>query len=141
MEVSNRTILQGLKKRIEDIPRSWVDELPNVLWSYRTTPRSTTGESPFRMAYGIEAVSPAEVSLSSPRIKSFDLKSSLVGIKLHNDLIEETRENVATKVRMQQQKMATYFNKRVKVKKFFFNKSCISTLGSWEVVVDLGRPL
>lgn len=93
------------------------------------------------MAYGIEAVSPAEVSLSSPRIKSFDPKSSLVVIKLHNDLIEETRENVATKVRMQQQKMATYFNKRVKEKKFFFNKSCISTLGSWEVEVNLGRPL
>lgn len=50
VEVSNRTILQGLKKRIEETPSSWVDELPNVLWSYRTTPRSATGESPFRMA-------------------------------------------------------------------------------------------
>lgn len=36
-ESTNRDILKG----------NWVEELPHVLWAYRTTPHSTTGESPF----------------------------------------------------------------------------------------------
>ena len=33
-----------------------------VLWAYRTTPHSTTSESPFRLTYGIEAVVPIELT-------------------------------------------------------------------------------
>lgn len=43
VEITNKAILQGLKKRLLEAERNWVDELPNVLWSHRTTPRSTTG--------------------------------------------------------------------------------------------------
>ncbi|KAL0344702.1 UNVERIFIED_CONTAM: Gag-Pol polyprotein [Sesamum radiatum] len=46
-EVTNRTILQHLKTRIEGAKSSWVDELPGVLWAYRTTPRSATVRLPF----------------------------------------------------------------------------------------------
>ncbi|KAL0449610.1 UNVERIFIED_CONTAM: Gag-Pol polyprotein [Sesamum latifolium] len=46
-EVTNRTILQHLKTRLEGAKSSWVEELPGVLWAYRTTPRSSTGETPF----------------------------------------------------------------------------------------------
>lgn len=121
VEVSKRTILQGLKKRVEDAPRSWVVELPNVLWSYRTTPRSATGESPFRLAYGVEAISPAEISLASLRVDTFDQVQSLEGLKFHNDLVEEVRSEAAEKVKLQQHKIAAYFNKKVKGKLFVVN--------------------
>ncbi|KAL2226356.1 UNVERIFIED_CONTAM: hypothetical protein Sindi_1994300 [Sesamum indicum] len=45
-EVTNKTILQHLKTRLEN-KGSWVDELPGVLWAYRTTPRTATGETLF----------------------------------------------------------------------------------------------
>ena len=34
----------------------WPAELPFVLWSCKTTPRTHTGESPFSLAFGPEAV-------------------------------------------------------------------------------------
>jgi hypothetical protein len=37
-EVSNKTVLDGIKKRLEDAKGRWVEELPNVLWTFRTTP-------------------------------------------------------------------------------------------------------
>lgn len=77
VEVTNRTILQGIKKRLQEVPRCWAEELPNVLWSYRTTPRTSTRESPFRMAYGTEFVLPMETSLTSPRVEMFDQDSSV----------------------------------------------------------------
>ena len=57
-EASNKVILDGIKKRLEAAKEKWVEELPDVLWTYRTTPRRSTGESPFAMAYGTEAVIP-----------------------------------------------------------------------------------
>ncbi|KAL0415847.1 UNVERIFIED_CONTAM: Gag-Pol polyprotein [Sesamum latifolium] len=36
-EVTNRTILQHLKTRLEGVKGSWVEELLGVLWAYRMT--------------------------------------------------------------------------------------------------------
>ncbi|KAL0448679.1 UNVERIFIED_CONTAM: hypothetical protein Slati_1424300 [Sesamum latifolium] len=60
-EVTNRIILQQLKTRLGDAKENWVDELPRVLWAYRTTPREFTHETPFSLIYGIEVVLPAEI--------------------------------------------------------------------------------
>lgn len=46
VEVINRVLLDGLKNKLEHEKTSWVKELSSVLWAYRTTPRSTTVETP-----------------------------------------------------------------------------------------------
>ncbi|XP_074323773.1 uncharacterized protein LOC141660685 [Apium graveolens] len=107
-----------LKKRVDELLRPWVDELPNVLWSYRTTPRSSMGVSPFKMAFGLEAVSPIEVFLNSPRVEYFDVEASREGIRLHNVLMEEIRDEASMRVLQQQARTTAYFNKKVKVKQF-----------------------
>ena len=52
-EAVNRVIVSELKKRLDDAKGSWVEELPHVLWVYRTTPRRSIGETPFSMTYGV----------------------------------------------------------------------------------------
>jgi len=42
-----------------------------VLWAYRTTPRISTGETPFLMTYGTEVVILAEIGLSGMRVSDF----------------------------------------------------------------------
>ena len=59
-EVVNKVILSELKKRLDDAKGKWVEELPHILWTYKTTPRKSTGETPFSMTYGAEAVIPLE---------------------------------------------------------------------------------
>ena len=56
VEAVNKVIVSGLKKRLDNAKGKWVEELPHVLWTYRTTPRRSTGETPFSMTYGAEAV-------------------------------------------------------------------------------------
>ena len=34
----NKAIVSGLKKRLDNVKGRWVDKLPHVLWTYRTTP-------------------------------------------------------------------------------------------------------
>ncbi|KAL5555089.1 hypothetical protein UlMin_037325 [Ulmus minor] len=65
VEAVNKTIKQTLKKKLEKSKGAWVDELPLVLWAYRTSFRAATGETPFSLAYGVEAVIPIEIKLFS----------------------------------------------------------------------------
>ena len=57
-EAVNKVIVNGLKKRLDDAKGKWVEELPHVIWMYRTTPHRSTGKTPFSMTYGAEAVTP-----------------------------------------------------------------------------------
>jgi hypothetical protein len=56
--VSNKVILDRIKKRLEDAKGRWVEEIPSVMWTHRTTKRRSTGvlrETPYALAYGVEA--------------------------------------------------------------------------------------
>ena len=46
-KATNKTIINGLKKKLENAKERRVEELPNVIWAYRTTPKRSTGETPF----------------------------------------------------------------------------------------------
>ena len=45
-----------------------------MLWAYRTTPRCSTGETPFSMTYGAETVIPVEIGLLTSRFEVFQVK-------------------------------------------------------------------
>ena len=49
--------------------------MPNVLWAYRTTTRTSTRETPFRLTYGIEAMIPVEVGVTSIKREAFNEES------------------------------------------------------------------
>ena len=40
-----------------------MDELSHVLWAHRTTNKTSTGDTPFSLVYGTEAVIPAEIGM------------------------------------------------------------------------------
>ena len=70
-ERANGLILSGIKPRLVEplqrAPGAWIDELPAVLWSLRTTPNRSTGFTPFFLVYGAEAVIPSDIEFDAPR--------------------------------------------------------------------------
>ena len=77
-----------------DAKERWVEELPYVLWAYRTTPRRSTEETPFSMSYGAKAVIPIEMGFSTLRTQSFNSNNNDELLERSLDLIEERRESV-----------------------------------------------
>ena len=75
-EVTNQTLLKIIKAKLDEAKGAWSEELPIVPWAYRTTTRTLTGETPFRLTYGTEAVIPVEVVVTSVRRKAFNEKSN-----------------------------------------------------------------
>ena len=88
--------MQGLKRRLDEKKGSWVEELSNVIWAYRTTPRSLTGETPFRLTYGMDAVIPMEIGSSSYRVSGgIDQEVNNLNTRICLDLLEEKRERAS----------------------------------------------
>ena len=67
VEPVNKIIKFNLKKKLEERKGLWVEELLKVLWAYKMTSRTTTGEAPFSLAYTVEAMIPVEIGVPSLR--------------------------------------------------------------------------
>ncbi|KAL5555631.1 hypothetical protein UlMin_037867 [Ulmus minor] len=48
VEVVNKTIKRNLKRKLEGLKNAWVEELPRLLWAYRTTCRTATRKPHFQ---------------------------------------------------------------------------------------------
>ncbi|XP_016196013.1 uncharacterized protein LOC107637075 [Arachis ipaensis] len=120
-EAVNKAILAGLKRRLQDAKGAWVDELPQVLWAYRTTLRSTTGESPFRLAYVIKAMIRIEIAEESPRVRFYDEVNNVQAQKEELDLLPKVREQAWIKEEVLKQCMALRYNQKVIKRSFTTN--------------------
>ena len=107
-------ILDGLKKRLDEAKEKWVNELPHVLWSYRTNPRRTTGETPFSMMYGVEAVIPLETEFPTMRTNQFKEHNNDNQLCASLDCVEEKREMATIKLVHNQHKLRLGYEKKVK---------------------------
>ena len=65
------------------------EELPSVLWAYRTMLKRSTGETPFSTTYGVEVVIPAEVNLCNARVSRFSSAENSELMLKHLNLLEE----------------------------------------------------
>ncbi|XP_027157186.1 uncharacterized protein LOC113758608 [Coffea eugenioides] len=114
VENANRTILQGLKTRLEVAQSNWLDELPSVLWANRTTSRTATHETPFSLTYGVEAVVPAEIGLPSPRTQNFIAPANEEELRYGLDMLEAKREEAAIRMAKYKSQLARYHNAKVR---------------------------
>ena len=112
----NKVILNGLKKRLDDAKGKWVEELPHVLWTYRTTPRKSTSEIPFSMTYGAEAIIPLENGFPTMRTSTFTSDGNDELLKKNLDLVEERRENAMVQLAYYQHKFKQGYDMNVKLR-------------------------
>uniref|UniRef100_A0A2N9FVX8 Integrase catalytic domain-containing protein n=1 Tax=Fagus sylvatica TaxID=28930 RepID=A0A2N9FVX8_FAGSY len=118
VEVTNRTLLKQIKTRLEGAKGMWVEELPSILWAYRTTVRIPTGETPFKLTFGTEAVIPVEIGLTTLRTTFHKEEENEGQLRLNLDLLDETRDKAARRITLYQEKMAKYYNTKVKLRRF-----------------------
>jgi hypothetical protein len=88
-------ILDALKKRLHDAANTkggkWIKELPNALWGLRTQPTKPTGQSPYFLVYGSEAILPANVMWDSSAVEH----STKASLKTADELISMDSKKLA----------------------------------------------
>jgi len=99
-EVANKTILSNLKKHLNHLKGGWYDELQLVLWAYRTTPRRSTGKTPFSLVYGMEAVVLAKLNVQGLRRTETPLNEEENSAMLDDslDAINERRDQALIRI-------------------------------------------
>jgi transposase InsO family protein len=119
---SNGLICAGLKKRLlrplKLASGAWVEELPSVLWSLRTTPNSSTGYMPFFLLFGAEAVLPMDVRYCAPRVVAYVEEDAQTTLEDTLDLLDEARDVALARSAVYQQSLRNYHSRRVRGRSF-----------------------
>ena len=79
-------------------------------------PRRSTGETPFSMTYGVEAIIPLETGFLALRTSSFNPSDNDKQLKKSLDLIEEKRENAMVQLAYYQQKLKQGYDDNVNLR-------------------------
>ena len=68
-ESTNKILQTILKKIVNENRTDWDNKLQSALWAYRTSFKTSIQSTPFRMAFGLEAVMPIEFQVPSLRVQ------------------------------------------------------------------------
>ncbi|GKV01291.1 hypothetical protein SLEP1_g13856 [Rubroshorea leprosula] len=118
VESVNKTILEGIKPRLDQLKTKWAYELNNLLWAYRTTSRTATGETPYHLAFDTEAVIPVEIGVPSLRVSHFEPIQNERLLRENLDFLDEVREQSRLRTLAYKQRIANLYNKRVRPRNF-----------------------
>jgi transposase InsO family protein len=118
VERINGLIGDGLKKRLTGAAGAWVEELPSVLWSLRTTHNRSTQYTPFFLVHGAEAVLPADVQFEAPRVTAYTEATSNIALQDVMDLLDEARDIALARTTVYQQALRNYHSRRIRNRSF-----------------------
>ena len=86
-------------------------KLPKVVWGLQTQISRAIGYSPFFLVYGSEAVLPADLIWTSPRIEQYDEGEAEHTRRLELDNTEEVRVNATLQSKKYLQGLRRHYNK------------------------------
>ena len=122
VERINGLIIDGLKKRIFDSTSKkggkWLAELPMVIWGLRTQPSKATGQTPFFLVYGSEAILSADIMWKSPRLEMYDSTEADESHQLELDSLDEIRCNALLRSTRYPQSMCRYHDCNIQERSF-----------------------
>ncbi|XP_050233002.1 uncharacterized protein LOC126681503 [Mercurialis annua] len=135
-EATNKAIKLIVQKMIEENPRQWHVLLSEAVWANRTSQKSATGTSPFRLVYGYDAMLPMELTVTSTRRRyQSELSKEDYFDKMVIDSLDldEERLTALDHLEAQKRRVERAYNKRVKRKVF--------TVGDivWKAVLPIGH--
>ncbi|XP_038699645.1 uncharacterized protein LOC119996937 [Tripterygium wilfordii] len=107
VEAANKNIKKIIQKMTENY-KDWHEKLPFALYGYRTSVRTSTGESPFALVYGTEAVLPIEVEITEWVRARYE----------HLNFIEGRRLGALCRGQLYQRRMIRAHHKRVRPRCF-----------------------
>ncbi|XP_057418257.1 uncharacterized protein LOC130712437 [Lotus japonicus] len=113
VEATNKVILNGVKKRLGEAKGLWADELITVVWAYNTTPQSTTGETLFKLAYGVDAMIPVEIQDMTFRVAAYEENQNRENVLVDLNLADEVKAEVRLREAAVKQRSERRYNTRV----------------------------
>ncbi|GKD93349.1 reverse transcriptase domain-containing protein [Tanacetum coccineum] len=100
VERANRSLGEGIKARLGEDNRNWVEEVSHVLWEHCTMIKISNGDTPFSLTYGTKAVISVEIGMPSLRYGEVNRAENDEELLLNLDILKERREKAAVREAM-----------------------------------------
>ncbi|XP_021825361.1 uncharacterized protein LOC110766353 [Prunus avium] len=122
-EATNKILLRILSNMVYEYKGGWSIHLPDALWAYRTSPRSTTGFSPYSLVYGFDAISPVEITIPTARVSAvndleWDTKTCSEWRLFDIEALDERRVETERRTSLYHRTIAQAYNRTVKLQAF-----------------------
>jgi hypothetical protein len=144
VERANGMVLDAFKKRLHDAANSkgckWIKELPNVLWRLRAQPSKPTGQSPYFLVYGSEAILPADVMWDSPVVEQYDEGISEDSRRVDIDGLKEARCATLVQSARYLEGIRCYHDRNVKERSFNVGDLVLRRIQNTEGLHKLSSP-
>jgi hypothetical protein len=115
-------IIDGLKKRLYDQNSKkggkLIHELPLLVWGLRTQPSKATGQTPFFLVYGPEAILRADIMRKSPRVEMYNEGEADEARQLELDSVKEARCTALVQSARYLQAIRRYHDRNVRERSF-----------------------
>jgi hypothetical protein len=117
-EFSNKIIINNLKKRLKEKKGKWAEELPFALWADRTTSKNATGQTPFSLVFGAEAVIPTEMVIPTARSGLQNPQDNDRALMENLETVDELRDAARFRIAAYQQRITKAYNKNIRIRRF-----------------------
>ena len=121
-EATNKTLIKIIKKTCKSHNYTdWPERLIEALWAYRTSIRTPTGQTPYALTFGTDAVLPYEIFIPSLRIQldqELDSDQRREALLAQLELSDERRMMAASHAQIYRKRIARFYQKKVLERKF-----------------------
>jgi hypothetical protein len=119
-ESSNKSLINIIKKVLNENKRSWHVHLKYALWANQIGTKKSIGTSPFQMVYGTDVVLPINLALPVMKLWQDEKEEPNHVTRRINQLIEVQQHRVEVDERLQkyQDDMKTLFDRKTKDREF-----------------------
>jgi hypothetical protein len=137
-------VLDTLKKQLHDAANSeggqWIKELPDALWGLRTQHSKPTGQSPYFLVYGSEAILPGDVIWDSPAVEHYDEGISEDSRRVDIDGLEEAHCAALIQSARYLEGIRRYHDRNIKERSFNIGDLVLCRIQNTEGLHKLSSP-
>lgn len=117
-KLTNKTIINIIKREQRKYKSKWVEELLGAQWSYHTTHKSVTRETPFSLVCSAEIMLPIEASIWISRMEFTIEPDYSESLEVDLKLLKERREDEKQAMKNQSRQVKSIFDKSMRTKTF-----------------------
>ena len=120
-ESSNKSLVNIIKKLLEDNKKTWNKKLVNALWADRLTTKKSIGTSPYQLVYGMDVVFPSSLGIQVMKIiQELQVEPNEIQRRINQTIhLQLRREEVYIKSQVIQDKIKKFFDKKSKEDDFY----------------------
>jgi hypothetical protein len=115
-ESSNKTLVNIIKKTLQENKKSWHNKFVFALWANRLITKRSIGMSPYQLVYGTEVVLPTSLGVPIVKFLQYIQAEPNDSQRRINQMIhlQQSREEVFNKTQVVQESIKNIFDKRTK---------------------------